>query len=233
MKKFLLFFSLFISGIVSGQNRYQISDRDIVFSAVLLPLNAGGFRLYHDKFALTAEQINSLNPNDVNAFDRGAIKHYSLNAMTASDALLYSSLAAPAFLLIDKEIRQDAGSVGVVYFQSLSLTALEITLLKALIKRPRPFVYNRSAPMNEKLKPDAAASFASGHTAITATATFFAANTLIRYNGENKAWIYSAAAALPLTTGYFRYRAGKHFPTDIAAGLALGILNSILINSLH
>ena len=85
------------------------------------------------------------------------------------------------------------------------------------------------------MKADANASFFSGHTAMTASAAAFTATVYSIYHPDSKAlpYIYISAAAIPLTTGYLRYKAGKHFPTDIAAGLIVGALNGFLIAKWH
>jgi len=38
---------------------------------------------------------------------------------------------------------------------------------------------------------------------------------------------------MPAVTGYLRYEAGRHFPTDILGGYALGALTGVLIPIMH
>ena len=50
----------------------------------------------------------------------------------------------------------------------------------------------------------------------------------------NRKYIFFAAAAIPpLVVGFYRFKAMKHFPTDILAGLAVGSVSGILIPHLH
>ena len=47
-------------------------------------------------------------------------------------------------------------------------------------------------------------------------------------------WIlWTAASVPPALVGYFRYRNGQHFPTDIIAGLPIGVALGILIPEIH
>ena len=161
--------------------------------------------------------------------------NYSISAAKASDLFLVTTLVLPAILFADKDIRKDVGPITAVYFQSVLITAAEIQFVKGLFDRARPFVYNSSAPMSEKTKPDATASFFSGHTAMSASAAAFTATVYSIYHPNSKAlpYIYISAAAIPITTGYLRYKAGKHFPTDIAAGFIVGAVNGFLMAKWH
>lgn len=219
-----------------GQGSIELKrPKDPIIFGTGAALFLTGNYFYRKKDPLTAEQIADLKIEDVNSFDRPATNNYSVSAKNASDILLYSSLALPAILLADKDIRKDALPVMAVYLQSLIITGAEIQFVKGLVDRPRPFVYNSNAPMDEKLLPDADASFFSSHTALTANAATFTATVYTIYHPDSKAlpYIYVAAAAIPLTTGYLRYEAGKHFPTDIATGLIVGAINGYLMAKWH
>jgi hypothetical protein len=86
-----------------------------------------------------------------------------------------------------------------------------------------------------KLKRNVRTAFVSGHTSITACNTFFAAQVFSDFYPDSK-WkpvIWSAAATIPAITGYLRVTAGKHFPTDVMAGYAMGTVIGILVPRLH
>lgn len=227
---------IFIGQIGFAQNKIVLTKpRDRIVSGVSIGLFIGGNYFYRQKDPLSVAQINDLNIADVNSFDRSATKNYSVGASDASDILAISSMALPLLLLADKDIRNDAVPVIAVYLQSVLITSGEVQLIKGLIDRPRPFVYNESAPMSEKQKPDANASLYSSHTAMAANAAAYTATVYSIYYPKSKAlpYIYVAAAAVPLTTGYLRYEAGKHFPTDIGVGLIIGALNGYLMAKWH
>lgn len=227
---------IFIGQISFAQNEITLSrPKDVIISGAGATLFLGGYYFYQKKDPLSVEQISNLKISDINSFDRPAVNNYSVGAADASDILLYTSMALPALLLTDKDIRKDATPVMLVYFQSVLITSGEVLMTKGLLDRTRPFVYNENAPMSEKQKPDANASFFSSHTALTANAAAYTAAVYSIYHPNSKAlpYIYIGAAAIPLTTGYLRYQAGKHFPTDIAAGLIIGALNGYLMAKWH
>lgn len=120
----------------------------------------------------------------------------------------------------------------IIYFETIGITQIETNLLKSLVHRPRPFVYNPNAPMREKRKSDATCSFYSGHTAMSAATCFFAAGIYTGYKPGNE-WVWAAAAVPPLVTGFFRYKSGKHFFTDVLVGFVVGAANGYLITTLH
>ena len=69
-------------------------------------------------------------------------------------------------------------------------------------------------------------SFPSGH----ATAAFAAA-TLIERNSGTTAGV--AAYAVAAVTAFSRVESGKHFPSDVLAGAAIGTLAASIVDSLH
>lgn len=116
--------------------------------------------------------------------------------------------AAPVLLLIDKKRRADAGVTGVMYIETIGITAAEIHIVKKMVKRARPYVNNKEVSDQTKLKRDATCSFFSGDTASTATACFLAAGIYSANYSDGGYWPWLAAAILPLSTGYFRYNVG-------------------------
>jgi membrane-associated phospholipid phosphatase len=231
----LLAFMLFFSFTAVGQDQpFKLSSPgDYITGGILIPATFGAKSLYNHKSSLTVEKIQNLSINNINAFDRSAVHHYSYSSKKASDYLLFGSLVAPSFLFIDSKMRKDAGVKVVIYLETVALTATEVSLVKSLIDRARPFVYNPDVPMSEKLKPDANCSFFSGHTAMTASSTFFMASMATGVYGHRYDWTWFAAAVPPLLTGYFRYSAGRHFFTDILAGFIVGSFNGFIVSQLH
>jgi membrane-associated phospholipid phosphatase len=80
-----------------------------------------------------------------------------------------------------------------------------------------------------RLRPDASSdrsSFPSGHAS-----TAFTAATLIERNSGLALGI--PAYALATLTAYSRVEAGRHFPSDVLAGAAIGTLTARVIDALH
>ena len=69
-------------------------------------------------------------------------------------------------------------------------------------------------------------SFPSGHAS-----TAFCAATLIERNAG--LWLGISAYALAAATAYSRVESGKHFPSDVLAGAALGMVTASVIDALH
>lgn len=121
-----------------------------------------------------------------------------------------------AIFLIRKETRY----TGVVMLISFILTSILANLcIKPLIDRPRPFqVY----PMDLLIPPPSGTSFPSGHTATSfavAWAYFITRKDKLRF----------ALVLLAVAISFSRLYLFVHFPTDVLAGVVLGILVSYLI----
>lgn len=219
-----------------GQSPYRLSSPgEYILSGSAFGFSVTGFLLSQHKAPFTAEKIVQLKKEDVSAFDRSAISHFSSHAKNTSDVLLYASLASPFVLLLDQNVRENSLQTGLLYFETLLVASVGVNISKGLVRRARPYVYNPEAALSLKQKTDATNSFFSGHTAMSAASSFFAAKVFCDYNPSSKlkpaVWI--GAAALPLATGYCRYRAGQHFFSDILVGYCWGALTGIIIPQLH
>ncbi|MFC1760229.1 phosphatase PAP2 family protein, partial [Candidatus Neomarinimicrobiota bacterium] len=105
------------------------------------------------------------------------------------------------------------------------------------IDRIRPFVYYPEVSLNSKIEGAGTQnSFFSGHTSAAATASFFMAKVYIDYHPEmkRKKWLlYAGAIIPPASVGYYRYKALRHFPSDIIVGIIAGAAAGILVPELH
>ena len=106
---------------------------------------------------------------------------------------------------------------------------------KAVFQRPRPFVFADDWDPERIIKSGDQAAFVSGHTSGSAAASFFFARVFSDYfpDSKLKPYVWSIAISLPALTGYFRVRAGKHYPTDVIAGYLLGASIGYIIPTLH
>ncbi len=184
---------------------------------------------------ITVEDIGLLDAQSIWSFDRGATNNLNLNSRSYSDYLLIGSAVLPFTAYLSKEGRGEGWKITGMAVETLLLTDGVINILKATSKRVRPYIYNPEVPIEEKLTNEARYSFASGHTAIVATTSFFAAKVYadIFPDSQWKPVVWITAASLPALAGYFRYQAGNHFPTDVIAGYAIGATIGYLIPSLH
>jgi membrane-associated phospholipid phosphatase len=261
MKNFILLsLFLFFSSIVFGQadtiridsieQRVEIVPLPVIPKnqvyrlkpSVDIPLTAigTGWSLYaftkiYSKDTSTTAQILELDKNDITPFNRGAIDHFSEEAQNAGDLFFYGSMPLPLILLFDKKIRKDAGKVGFLFLESMSVTGLLYTGAVYFHDKYRPYAYNPKVDMGKRKGGGAKNSFFAGHVALVGTSTFFMAKTYSDYHPEFRAkWLlYTIAGAATATTGYLRYRAGQHFPTDILIGTAVGPLSGLLVPHFH
>ena len=199
-------------------------------------LGMGGSLLLHrHNQPFTPAQVATLDIGNVPRFERFATRQYSLSAKTASDVLLFSAVASPALLFLDKNIRQDAPTAVLLVGESMFLNLALTSLCKEIARRPRPYNYNPAVPLADKLTKDARQSFFSGHTSMSAAATFSAARIWLDYHPDSewKPVVWAAAAAIPATVGFLRVKAGRHYLTDVLTGFAVGSACGLLVPHFH
>jgi membrane-associated phospholipid phosphatase len=136
--------------------------------------------------------------------------------MFLSKNVLYGDVGIPAGLLVggvisnNKEMRQNAGYVA----SSTAISYGFMLLIKHLVKRPRPFMQNINITPVYRAS---GTSFPSGHTSssfATATALSMA---------YPKWYVIAPSFFWAGATSYSRMYLGVHYPTDVAAGLTLGV----------
>lgn len=184
----------------------------------------------------SATVVNLTLEEEVIPMNRHHQPRYSEQANKDSDLFFYGSFPLPFLLLLDDNIRRDAGRISIMYIEALGLTGSIYTMTAANVNKFRPLVYSEEAPMSERTSSGAKNSFFGGHPSLTATSTFFAAKVFSDYYPERKGMhviLYSAATLATLGNAYLRFKAGKHFLTDLMIGVPLGALNGILIPQLH
>lgn len=199
-----------------------------------------GFNQLKKKDRLDINTINSLDIDNVWFFDRIALKQdpsFRLTAHKISDWGLNISIALPGLLALDKNIRSEWLDLIFIYLEAQAVTNINYAWgLTQWTHRIRPMIYYDEVTMEEKLDSGTTDSFFSGHVANTATASFFMAKVYCDFHPElgNKKWlIYGAALIPPAFVGYMRYRALKHYPSDLLVGALIGAGIGILIPELH
>jgi len=185
----------------------------------------------------TPSDLALLNRNDVNPFDRRATDNWSADDSNISDIFLIGAVASPVLFLTNKPTRNNLGWLALMSWEVLSINYGVTYTVKNLTDRPRPFVYNPGAPMEVRTGKDSRESFYSGHVSTAAAMSFFIATVLNDYHPGMKTGIkismWTIAAAYPAITGYFRVKAGKHYPTDVMAAYVVGAFTGWLVPFLH
>jgi membrane-associated phospholipid phosphatase len=208
---------------------------DIPLTAATTAFTLFGFSKIYSKDDTPEETIRNLDVNNIPRFDRWAADVYSEKAADASDLFFNASIPLPLLLMLDKNIRKDAAKIGLLYMQAMSITGTLYTGSAMAFDRYRPYAYNPAASMGDRREGNARNAFFAGHVALVGTATFFTAKVYADYHPDSKLkWVfYSGAALATATTGYLRHRGGRHFPSDIVVGTAVGVLSGIMIPQLH
>ena len=238
--KVVIFFALLICCshvFAQSESPYKTSWKaDGLAIAGGVGLSALGLSLIKNKKDLTEAEVNALSRDDVFFMDRFSAGDFSDKADKDSYIPFYGSFAAvPIIMLLNKNERNHAGQVMALFVETMSVTGALFSITAGSVERSRPFVYNTSLPMAERTDSDAQRSFFAGHTAATATATFFAAKVFSDFNPDSKArpYVWAAAAVVPAAVGYMRLKGGQHFLSDNLLGYGIGAGVGILVPHLH
>lgn len=213
--------------------------KDAPIIGVGLGLTALGVSLIQNKDTLTYAELATKTRDKVPFFDRGNVGNYDKKIDKDSYIPFNASFAMPVIMmLINKNERQHAGQVMVMYLESMAITGASFTLAAGIFNRSRPLVYpggNPPAPLSQKVSATNQRSFFAGHTAATASATFFMAKVFQDFNPNSKAkpYVWALAAAVPALVGYMRYESGYHFLSDNLLGYVIGAASGILIPEWH
>lgn len=185
--------------------------------------------------SFSIEEINNLSLNEINWLDRDAVKNWSEDYSFASDLLVSFSAAAPALLFLSEKVRKDFITVSAMYLETVIYSMSLPYLSKGSFQRARPFVYNNNVPLEEKLTSDARKSFFSGHATLAFSMAVFFSTVYGDYfpDSKYKPYVWAGSLIIATLTGYSRFEAGKHFPTDIIAGAIVGSAIGYIIPQIH
>ncbi|MBQ3316479.1 MAG: phosphatase PAP2 family protein [Spirochaetales bacterium] len=174
-----------------------------------------------------------LDPQEVNSFDRPFMAPYS---KTLDDLSLVPAIAvalSPAVLLTQPS--SEYLTIGLMYIESFAITYGSKELIKYLVHRERPYMYDVNTPMSLVQDEEHNESFLSGHTALAFNGASFASYVFCKYNPDSK-WkipVIAASYSLAAATAAMRVASGCHFVTDVLAGAALGTVIGIAVPALH
>ena len=160
---------------------------------------------------------------DINPFDRLGYTVRNRRAGNLADAGLYGGPTLPLLLSLHPRTRPHYPTILVLWLQTMLLTFASSSLLKNTVSRPRPYVYNQDWQVDRPLTRRDRAAFLSGHAANATAGAVLFAELLRAYDGERGPWAARLLAiGVALGTAFLRVKAGKHWPTDAAAGALLG-----------
>jgi len=225
--------------------RYHVNKiSGSIILAIGLGTDAFAISRIKDKRDISTAELQALNPDHVNFFDRWALhqnptgyKNYSRISDIIEPPLF---VLLPAALALDKKIpKKDWLDIFFMYAEGHTITFTFYNyswLGPTAHDRFRPLTYYTQLPLAARQDGGNRNSFYSGHTASMAFTSFFVAKVFCDYHpdlGFGKVLIYTAAAIPPVVMGYFRVRSLAHFPSDCLVGLALGTGVGIAVPALH
>ncbi len=161
-------------------------------------------------------------------FDRWAIGQ-PRDALNAASSGLVLALAALETLDLSRGGADHYGEIG--YLSESAGWALGATeVLKAVAARKRPVLYTADA-VAAASDLDNQRSWPSGHTAVAAA---LAAGYWLAPRGQPvPAWRRWAVVATAASVGVLRVAAGKHFPSDVLGGAALGVMSAVTVRAIR
>lgn len=214
--------------------KLDLTKESIIFGSSI-GMGVLSFPINDDIQPLSISEINNLNRNNINGFDRRAVYNYSVAERNMSDILLITSILSPALLAFSDNIRNGSSPVITMYFETLFLSASIPYLTKGITQRVRPFAYNSAVPLDEKQTKNAKRSFFSGHTSISFAMAVFISTVYSDYypNSDWKPVVWAGSLVLATTVGVLRYSSGSHFPTDIITGALVGSAIGYFIPFIH
>jgi membrane-associated phospholipid phosphatase len=221
---------------------YELKALDIAFVPAAYGTSALGEALEDRQALMDPSALLALDAQDVNAFDRSATRRWSTAWDGASDILGHAHMYVPLLLAAREARRGRWGNVGtfaVMYCEAYLVTKGLTETIQYSVGRTRPFLYNtrldEATRLELGLDRGAYGSFISGHTAGAFCASVFFARVFAETNPGSRAnkWVWGASLAVAAISGYSRYQAGRHYPTDVIGGAIVGGLVGYLVPAFH
>src|SRR3989454_6579179 len=161
------------------------------------------------------------DPASLPTIDRSALHTFSGSAGTGSTALLVGVVGFAGVASLDGATAAQRRGHVAVFANSLAWTFAATDWMKVLVRRKRPVLYTPGA-VAAAADPNSQRSFPAGHASVAfATATTYlmmARREGLPHRTRNAVLLYVAAVGVSA----LRVAAGKHFPTDVIGGAALG-----------
>ena len=172
------------------------------------------------------------DPGTLPGVDRWALRSVSATGDVASDVVLAGVAGFTAFAGLHGLPAQQWRGNFAVFASVASWTGATTEWLKVLVRRKRPVLYTTDAvtaasdPENQQSLPSLHASLAFG---AATSYLVIARRQHLPHRTRNTILLYAGAVGVAA----LRVVAGKHFPTDVLAGAALGSAVGWLVPTIH
>ena len=220
---------------VSAQSPYSFSTgREL---AIILPGLAfeGASHLVKPDVANLWLKAQATDRSTLWAFDRHAAFNWDPAAARTSDLLLFAGIGGAFAMAVIHRPTPGIGAPLAIMGESALLTIGLTDLVKNATHRARPYAYNPDVPDEMRMASGAYVSFWSGHTANTAALTFACAQLVQQSDASStaKTITWTAAIVWPMAVGFYRVKAGKHYPTDAITGYIIGAGIGLAVPYIH
>lgn len=209
---------------------FSVDFNDFYTAGAGLALN--GAALILDK-SLSQNTPGSFSIDDINAFDGLLACSYSDSLDTFSTICSVAGLVTPAVLATTS--CDEWFTIAVMYGEAFLYANGLKELSKALIFRPRPYMYFDGFPQDKVDDGDWDDSFFSGHTTFAFLGASFSSYVFSKYFPDSP-WRFVVTAgtfSLAAATGFLRIKSGSHFTSDVITGAVIGGLCGFFIPWLH
>jgi membrane-associated phospholipid phosphatase len=222
-------------GQVTAQSPYSFNTgRDLAITLPALGLHGASLLIKPDVAPLWMK-VQTTDRSDLPAFDRHAAFNWDPSAHQVSNVLLVAGVGGALAMAIVHRPSDDIATPLALIGETALLTTGLTNTVKDIAHRARPYAYNPDLPEGQRMASVAYTSFWSGHVANTAAMTFACASIVQQSDASKtaKTITWTAAVAWPMAVGYYRVKAGKHFPTDVIAGYIVGAGIGMAVPYLH
>ncbi len=196
----------------------------------------GSYRVNH----MEPAGPQDLRRSEIPYLERWVAGAYSPAADVASDVLAVAVGGSAFFAATWHASRNETSWMPVledflILSEALAWSSAINLHVRAERIHPRPFVYGTKAPAAERAEPQAAGSFYSGHASEAFLGAVYLATVypLRHPEFEHRGWLWAGSLTAATTAGALRVAAGKHFPSDVLAGAAMGSLVGLGFAQLH
>lgn len=200
----------------------------------------GQYRLSH----LDPARPSELNRADLSPLDRWNAGTWNPRYERASDLAAWGVGGAMIYADVWHLLRSDVGGAaarrplledGLILAQAFAWNSALNLNVRATRVHPRPFVYGTAAPQADRDKGEAAGGFYSGHASAAFLGAVYVSTVYPLRHPEFQyaGWLWGGSLAVATAASALRVAAGKHFPSDVIAGAAMGSLIGLGFVQLH
>lgn len=177
----------------------------------------------------------TFDKDDVNFIDRPVTNFYNPDFATASDYMITTLMVTPFIVNAFDNSLNNYLTESTIFLETILVNSALTTIVKYSVKRPRPFLYGDEANDEKRNESDSRLSFFSGHSSTSFAVAVSFASIYSKKVDETyqKVLIWTIPLLAASTIASFRVIAGKHFFTDVFAGMVVGSSVGYLVPYLH